>query len=341
MITILSLYEKQTEPQDEVWAIVRSPKKLPKGVLHVPELAPSWELFSKYLELKTAGNWNEETFQNIYVPDFLKEMNMITAQEKLQELVEKSNQGLNITLKCFCQGTLCHRFIIAGLLQAKGIEVHGVDKDCSSYGKDIFTVIPLSEIPSIAGKGYTSMCFTGHRPKDLCGYTRSRYVPFVDQLERLLDQYYKSGIRRFITGGAQGFDQLAFWAVHNLKRKYDDIENILYLPFPGQELVWLETGCFSRTDFRQMLEYVDEIKYCTKTKPEDKSGIVKALELRNHRMVDDTDFVCALQKHQNWRMIPYGGTANCMQYAMRRQKTIHRYIPNMVLQFTIIDYETA
>ena len=108
---------------DEVWAIVRSLKTKPYGVKQVPELSPSWNLFKKYLSLRDSGNWNNESFMEIYVPQFLHEMKDPAAQAKIAELIEKGKNG-KIAILCFCDNeTMCHRSIIAGILQKEGIRV--------------------------------------------------------------------------------------------------------------------------------------------------------------------------------------------------------------------------
>lgn len=135
MITITDIRNVDYTTYDEVWAIVRSLKKLEK-MKHVPELSPSWELFKKYLQLRDAKQWNTNTFRSIYVPMFLKEMSSIGAKRKLTELVELDRQGKNICLVCFCHDeALCHRSIIAGILQHMGIQVQGVKGDYSKYGR--------------------------------------------------------------------------------------------------------------------------------------------------------------------------------------------------------------
>lgn len=138
MITITNIRNIDYTAYDEVWAIVRSLKN-PGQMKHVPELSPSWRLFKRYLGLRNAGDWNTGTFQKIYVPVFLKEMQSVAARRKLTELIELDRQGKRICLACFCPDeTTCHRSIVAGILQNKGIAVNGIAKDYSDYGKACF-----------------------------------------------------------------------------------------------------------------------------------------------------------------------------------------------------------
>ena len=92
-----------------------------------------------------------------------------------------------------------------------------------------------------------AMCFTGRRPKDLYGYNHDAYIPMVNAIKSCLRKHISQGYTKFISGGAQGFDQLSFWAVNALKREGYDIKNIVYVPFKGQEKAWKETGLFSLT----------------------------------------------------------------------------------------------
>lgn len=134
MITIVSIKDADYRKYDEVWAIVRSLKKPDEHWKHVPELSPSWDLFKAYLSLKEQSKWSNETFKSIYVPQFLREMRSQAARDKLNELYKLDKQGKNICLFCFCPDeSLCHRSIIAGLLQGVNANVTGVKNDYSDY----------------------------------------------------------------------------------------------------------------------------------------------------------------------------------------------------------------
>lgn len=135
MITITDIRSVNHANYDEVWAIVRSLRN-PERMKQVPELSPSWDLFKQYMKLRDTGQWNATTFKSIYVPTFLKEMLNIEARKKLSELVELDKQGKRICLVCFCgDETLCHRSIVAGILQYMGIQIQGVSGDYSQYGE--------------------------------------------------------------------------------------------------------------------------------------------------------------------------------------------------------------
>lgn len=170
-----------------------------------------------------------------------------------------------------------------------------------------------------------AIAFTGHRPDKLVGYERDLYTGFTKDLACMLyDKYYIAGVRKFISGGAQGFDQLAFWAVEKMRRynALTDIQNIVYVPFRGQERMWKDEGCFSKSDYQKMLSFADNVVILEKT-AFTRSEVVSALMRRNREMVDSADAICALNNDSNWQS-SRGGTASAMQYAQSKGKRIDR-----------------
>lgn len=153
-------------------------------------------------------------------------------------------------------------------------------------------------------------CFTGHRPKAMFGYDRALYAPLMQQLCTCIDQLYQAGYTCFITGGAQGFDQLVFWAVDAVKQKHPDIKNVVYIPFKGQELRWLATGIFSQEEYRNMLSKADMVKVISN------ENSVSALFERNEAMIEDSDGILCLYEDDSWQNPKQsGGTASAMRSA--------------------------
>lgn len=170
-------------------------------------------------------------------------------------------------------------------------------------------------------KSSETLCFTGRRPKDLCGYDKKEdYQSLLNKTIEICEQFYQKGYRRFISGGAQGFDQIAFWAVHSLKRRYPDIQNILYIPFYGQEYRWSGYGLFSRNDYAKILTYADKVKYITYDIDIDEHrDVMVSLSTRNEAMVDSSSVVLGLYPDDTWQTAK-GGTASCMRYANEKQQ---------------------
>lgn len=335
MVTITAISNLNYGLYDEVWAIVRSLKYTNPNIKHVPELSPSWGLFKKYLNLRNKGQWNEETFRTVYVPQFLKEMRAPQCQKLLNKL---ANTKKNICLVCFCpEEELCHRSIIGGMLQGAGVEVNGLEKDYGHYyswykegvpgiseKKDATkdekkvskynTNVTYAYEQEIQLKEKKTLCFTGRRPKNLCWYDESKYRTFVDDLVKLLYEkfYTEQGVRRFISGGAQGFDQMAFWAVNKMKTVYkcEDVENVVFIPFEGQQARWAEKGLFSQAEYWMMIRNADKVVVVA-----DNNSFDSLFE-RNHTMCDNAQMCLGLYADNSWRT-EKGGTAECLRYARK------------------------
>ena len=168
------------------------------------------------------------------------------------------------------------------------------------------------------------ICFTGRRPKDLAGYKdASKYSKFIDMMATYLASEVTDDTT-FISGGAQGFDQLAFWAVDIAKSRVNGnfmVKNVVYVPHKRQPDGWAsDDGLFGKTNYQNMLNSADSVQYL-KGDLYDKSEIVRALYERNHVMVDNSDIVIALYPDNQWKDLK-GGTAECMRYAHSHGKPI-------------------
>lgn len=168
-------------------------------------------------------------------------------------------------------------------------------------------------------------CFTGHRPKELCGYDADKYRTFVNELCDIIRYLYSRGFTEYVSGGAQGFDQLAFWAVNRVKKEYTDIRNIVYIPFTRQSTNWAVDGTFGQKEYRHMLMFADEIHNLYPESEEDlrnpnvDNATAKLLG-RNKQMVRDTDITIGLY-NGDWRD-DKGGTACTLQEAGSWHKPI-------------------
>lgn len=190
-----------------------------------------------------------------------------------------------------------------------------------------------------------TMCFTGRRPKDLFGYVKENYVPLVNKLTDELIQFYKEqGFDTFITGGAQGFDQLAFWAVDRMKRQGYMVKNIVYAPFKKQENKWLKNGLFSQSEYQLMLSRADEVRYCDAEIDvliASKWKINTALHSRNHDMVNSSILVFGLYPGFAWlEENCVGGTAECLRYAKEKEKKIYQMNP-FTLECEYVQYKNG
>lgn len=162
-----------------------------------------------------------------------------------------------------------------------------------------------------------ALCVTGHRPQKLFEYDRYAYAPLMQILRNVLVQTIEAyDLDTVITGGAQGADQLAFWAANNIKLERPELRNVVYVPFRGQERLWPEQGLFGQCDYRHMLEAANSVRICAAVRGDDVAG---ALLRRNRMMVDAAIVVVAVADE---RSLTGGGTAATVRYARRCRKPV-------------------
>ena len=174
-----------------------------------------------------------------------------------------------------------------------------------------------------------TVCFTGPRPAHIFPqqpYDPSRrtdYQKIIEKIKEMVLELYGYGYSIFLSGGAQGFDQLAFWAVHSCKREIPELKNIVVRPFEGQERKWSRTGLFSQKEYEKMLLSADLILTCTKLTEDTKADAAKALHYRNQVMVTLSRIVIGMGEPEDWEKEKIrGGTGNCLKYAKEQKKQI-------------------
>ena len=165
-----------------------------------------------------------------------------------------------------------------------------------------------------------AICFTGPRPKKLFDYKDRRpYNEMVGYMVPLLRELADAGCTKFISGGAQGVDQLAFWAVNHVKKTNPNVENALYLPSPNQSDRWARQGMFGQDEYQLMISKADSVKYISDKPTTSMAEASKVLTERNHAMVRDSDLVFAMLHGESldWPRAK-GGTAECVRYAHKQ-----------------------
>lgn len=170
-----------------------------------------------------------------------------------------------------------------------------------------------------------TMAFTGPRPKNLCGWNHRAYKSLIDALVVKLKKYYDRGVKNFISGGAQGFDQCAFSAVRKMVNRYEltDVKNIVYVPYKGQEERWVKDGCFGQEEYQEMLEHADEVKILSPPPSNDDKTYIKLLYDRNTALIKDADIILALYDKDDWKESK-GGTQDTMRKAYNYGKELHQ-----------------
>lgn len=161
-----------------------------------------------------------------------------------------------------------------------------------------------------------TIIFTGHRPNKLYGYDlkNEKYLKLNKFLENLLEKkILEEGYDTFISGGALGFDTVAFLSVKNLKKKYPFIKNILAVPFEDQPTQW---STADKRLYHWMKSIADEIVYVDSLDEYNRTSIDigkfhrDKLIIRNEYMVDNADLLIAL-----WDKDYKSGTGHCVRYA--------------------------
>lgn len=185
--------------------------------------------------------------------------------------------------------------------------------------------------------------FTGHRPNKIYGYAnKEKYQNLVNELKKQIENLYQIGVRNFITGGAQGFDQLVFWAAHAQKKIHPDIKNIVYIPMEHQASKWSEAGMFGQSEHALMLKLADEIKDVAKEYGIDastKNGAIQALMTRNEAMCNDAHIIIGFYAHDTEFMSEKikGGTASCLRYAAKNTNLEMYLLDPKTLQIEKLD----
>lgn len=174
-----------------------------------------------------------------------------------------------------------------------------------------------------------TVCFTGPRPAHIFSqqpYDPSRradYQKIIEKIKEVVLELYGKGNTVFLSGGAQGFDQLAFWAVHYCKREIPELKNVVVKPFDGQERKWSRTGLFSQKEYEKMLRQADLILTCARLTEDTRADAAKALFYRNQVMVTVSRIVVGMGEPEDWAKGRIrGGTGNCLAYAKEQGKQI-------------------
>ncbi len=132
MIRVTSIRKCHISDYDDVYLIVRSTASLERAkssllqtATHVPDLSPSKNLFYQYLNWTKDGSWGQATFDNIYRPTFIRELeNNPNARLWLDKIKADDAAGKKIALLCFCADeNLCHRIIVGEILRNEGCTV--------------------------------------------------------------------------------------------------------------------------------------------------------------------------------------------------------------------------
>lgn len=184
-----------------------------------------------------------------------------------------------------------------------------------------------------------TVCFTGHRPNKMnnCYSLTDEQSKYISRkLEPVLvNLIEKEGIERFISGGAIGIDQIAFWTVQGLKKKCcPNILNIVAVPFKNQPIKWSDKETLLW--YKKMLDTADEVIYVDELPLYGVEGVsigeyhVAKIQKRNEYMVDKSRIVVAAWDGTK------GGTSNCCRYVRKVGKTLYILRPQNDFELDIL-----
>lgn len=148
----------------------------------------------------------------------------------------------------------------------------------------------------------TIACGTGHRPEKLGGHGVEVAARLVKLAGEIIEERKPDVV---ISGMALGWDQALAVACMQM-----GVEWWAFVPFAGQEAVW---PAKAKALYKELVGRAHHVRYVSEP------GYAPwKMQARNVAMVDCSDEVLALwDGHQD------GGTWNCVQYAMKKQRPIH------------------
>lgn len=160
--------------------------------------------------------------------------------------------------------------------------------------------MPLTLQDQLA-RPYT-VCFTGHRQ------LADSLVPVLAaRLDAVLNKLYAMGYRRFICGGALGFDMLAAERVIAMKERLPGVQLVLAIPCAAQSRAW---PVAEGQRYERIIYNADETHVLSKI------YYKGCMAVRNRYMVDRSSYViCYLTDTK-------GGTASTAAYAFKENLSL-------------------
>lgn len=171
----------------------------------------------------------------------------------------------------------------------------------------------------------TTASFTGHRPDKLNGYNPSDNKELLFHLKDIIEYHINTySVDTFITGMALGIDQWAGRIVLKLKQTYPHIKLVAAIPCANHSSKW------NKESQQEWMNITDKCDYIHYVSMEDYTHW--CMQKRNEWMVDNSKYVIACHDGSK------GGTYNCKQYAIKKDKhitTIHPKTLEVELNYTL------
>lgn len=139
-----------------------------------------------------------------------------------------------------------------------------------------------------------------------CGFGhRNIFSDIEPKIEKIIEKLIiEKDVRTFMTCGWGNFDIMFSSAVRAVKRKYDDIELILVLPYLSNKLNTYKDSVESSYDGIILPEEVIGVHY------------KRAITVRNKWLIDNSDYVLTCVYRE------FGGAYDAMKYAEKMENHI-------------------
>lgn len=158
---------------------------------------------------------------------------------------------------------------------------------------------PRTATSPTPGQRAETVCFTGHRR-----LSPEESALLSHRLNALLEALFRRGYRRFICGGALGFDTLAAECVLRLQASHPEVRLVMALPCGNQAQRW-SSGDSRR--YERILYAADETHVLAPTYYDG------CMMVRNRYMVDRAALCVCYLCHMK------GGTVSTVAYALREK----------------------
>ena len=151
--------------------------------------------------------------------------------------------------------------------------------------------------------------FTGHRQ------IKSTHLPKIsDLVARAIEYAYFKGCRKFISGGALGFDTVAAREIIKFRMSHSDVSFVLFLPCLNQDQKWSDR---QRSLYEYLLSEADETVYVSEEYSD------SCMKERNFRLASEADMLIAYVSRTN------SGAAQTVRMARERGIEIYNLFSSL------------
>lgn len=162
----------------------------------------------------------------------------------------------------------------------------------------------------------STCCFTGHRPNKLDGYNPKSEgnLKMLWELRKIIiDHIEGDKVDTFITGMALGIDMWAARIILKLKQTYPQLKLVAAVPCKNHPARWNQQ---SKDEWQAIVDRCDIVHYVS-----DEAYTAWCMQKRNEWIVDNSKYVIAVWDNTK------GGTGNCVNYAIKKNKLISKLHP--------------